>query len=590
MKTTPVGLIVLVVVMGLLVLGAPATPCALAEPPPGTASGPAVSEAEAQALEDARRHVAAGGAVDASLGEGRSLLGWPAYPVTRLHDAVESGWLTVVRYLLDHGADPRAVVQSKSQYNQLRPTDIALLQGHMDILRMLRERGLPAVGYETTVDIDVGAADDALAFISLDEGRWARLDADNIGTTTAADFLISPCDRFISGLDGVHQNFKHVGDDTGVALLTAAQLPPGNRAPRSVTWRLALKPEDVRVGLLFLVRTSVGAVFRVELVSFDRPRGRCELRYARLATGTDGVGEGPVTHREAGRERPVHDASAWDAMVAAIAIGDLNTVQRMLRGGFDWRRRSARGRTILHAAVSAKQTDIANWILEYGMSDGEPGMPSADQYLDVHERLLDGADENGFTPLHLASVTGQPELVRVLLAQGAVIHAMDGKGRTALHLAALGDHLPVVQALVEEGARVRLCDARGNLPESLTSQPSLAGYLGKVAQQQPDPDERAVRALLDRLVKALRRGDRATLSRLLPPAEVAGLPDPLVAVAFTSRMHSFRLGIRDAEAAVVLTLDEPTPVLAGFRLTVVLAKDVETDTWRVRHSELARQF
>lgn len=224
------------------------------------------------------------------------------------------------------------------------------------------------------------------------------------------------------------------------------------------------------------------------------------------------------------------------------------------------------------------------------MTGGEPGMPSVDQHLDVHERLLDAADENGFTPLHLASYTGQPDLVRVLLAQGALIHATDAKGRTPLHLAALGDHAPVVQVLIEEGARVRLGDARGNLPGSLTSNPSLAGYLERHGQQQPDPDERAVRALLDGLVHALRRGDRATLSRLLPRGDVAGLPDPLVPVAFTSRIQSFRLGLRDAEAAIVLTLEEPTPVVAGFRLTVSLAKDVETDTWRVRHSELARQL
>ena len=49
---------------------------------------------------------------------------------------------------------------------------------------------------------------------------------------------------------------------------------------------------------------------------------------------------------------------------------------------------------------------------------------------------VDAVDDNGNTPLHLASQDGQSEIVRELLMRGADVTARDRSRRTPLHLVA----------------------------------------------------------------------------------------------------------------------------------------------------------
>ena len=49
---------------------------------------------------------------------------------------------------------------------------------------------------------------------------------------------------------------------------------------------------------------------------------------------------------------------------------------------------------------------------------------------------MDSAKEDGFTPLHLASLNGSVEVVRVLVGRGARLDARDASGQTPIHLAA----------------------------------------------------------------------------------------------------------------------------------------------------------
>lgn len=73
------------------------------------------------------------------------------------------------------------------------------------------------------------------------------------------------------------------------------------------------------------------------------------------------------------------------------------------------------------------------------------------------------ADSRGMTPLHLAAKLGLANIVPCLIAAGADVNAhnfirKDGKGHeTPLHLAAMGDHLEVLNQLIESGALVCKC-------------------------------------------------------------------------------------------------------------------------------------
>lgn len=95
--------------------------------------------------------------------------------------------------------------------------------------------------------------------------------------------------------------------------------------------------------------------------------------------------------------------------------------------------------------------------------------------------LENGADANaraadGSTPLMFAATFGQVEVVRALLAAGAAADAVDGRGWTALmmavHNAELDRGFPeVVEALIDAGANIEVTIAYGIRPLMLA-----AGY------------------------------------------------------------------------------------------------------------------
>lgn len=68
-------------------------------------------------------------------------------------------------------------------------------------------------------------------------------------------------------------------------------------------------------------------------------------------------------------------------------------------------------------------------------------------------------NERGWTPLMLASFSGQHEVVELLLKHGADVYSSDLGGNSALHWAAFSGHVECAQALVEQRADI---DARSN--------------------------------------------------------------------------------------------------------------------------------
>lgn len=75
------------------------------------------------------------------------------------------------------------------------------------------------------------------------------------------------------------------------------------------------------------------------------------------------------------------------------------------------------------------------------------------QALDAGDNVSD-ADEAGDLPLILASLSGNPDAVGLILARGADIEGRNKSGLTALHAAAYAGNLHIVKRLVAEGAAV----------------------------------------------------------------------------------------------------------------------------------------
>ncbi|KAF7301800.1 ANK-REP-REGION domain-containing protein [Mycena indigotica] len=75
----------------------------------------------------------------------------------------------------------------------------------------------------------------------------------------------------------------------------------------------------------------------------------------------------------------------------------------------------------------------------------------ARMYYDRYPDILDWSNIHGKTALHLASLKGHEELVRMLCDFGADVDLSDNKGNTPLHYASSWGHIPIVQLLIERG-------------------------------------------------------------------------------------------------------------------------------------------
>lgn len=68
-------------------------------------------------------------------------------------------------------------------------------------------------------------------------------------------------------------------------------------------------------------------------------------------------------------------------------------------------------------------------------SDRITAAQAADLLVMAAPDLVEGRDDEGFTPLHLAVIAGNIQLVTFLLANKADVHAVDSERHTVVHWA-----------------------------------------------------------------------------------------------------------------------------------------------------------
>ena len=136
--------------------------------------------------------------------------------------------------------------------------------------------------------------------------------------------------------------------------------------------------------------------------------------------------------------------------------------------------------------------------------------------------LLDGKDNYGNTPLHLAckNVVKPGLLVDSLLKAGASVHAVDPNGKTPLHLAlktACDDAPAAVQLLLDAGSDVLFKDEEGKTPLDvamrLRDQSDFKARGEALATLLREPTERAKAALAEsrraeKMLKAAKRREQ----------------------------------------------------------------------------------
>ena len=136
-------------------------------------------------------------------------------------------------------------------------------------------------------------------------------------------------------------------------------------------------------------------------------------------------------------------AGSYDDFFAAVGQDDAATVQALLNRGFDPNTRSPQGLDGLYLALRAGSLKAADVLIRF---------PKAE---------IDARTPQDETPLMMASLRGQLEVVRKLVARGADVNKT---GWAPLHYAASGGHVPVIELLLEESAYIDAASPNGTTP------------------------------------------------------------------------------------------------------------------------------
>lgn len=132
------------------------------------------------------------------------------------------------------------------------------------------------------------------------------------------------------------------------------------------------------------------------------------------------------------------DGNGDTPLLLGCAAGDLQMVKRLLTHDSNLLIKNLKGRSALHHAAASGEPDAVQELLR-ASSDAN----------DI--RIYANAkDESGSTPLHLAAVAGNVQVMKILLDEKADITQVDGSGHDVLYLASRHGHANMVTFLIQE--------------------------------------------------------------------------------------------------------------------------------------------
>jgi ankyrin repeat protein len=161
------------------------------------------------------------------------------------------------------------------------------------------------------------------------------------------------------------------------------------------------------------------------------------------------------------------------------SIGDTLLMEQLLKRGMDPNESDNNGRTPLHIATANGFKDCVNLLLEYeadiNSKDEDGSVPLWEAILGKHElvaKLLwnNGANlQSGSVGSFLCTAVQNKDLdlLNDLLSYGADINATNGDGNTALHVAISDGLTEVVKYLLDHGADMNKTDRSGWTPRAL---------------------------------------------------------------------------------------------------------------------------
>ncbi|XP_059178224.1 putative ankyrin repeat protein RF_0381 [Physella acuta] len=154
-----------------------------------------------------------------------------------------------------------------------------------------------------------------------------------------------------------------------------------------------------------------------------------------------------------------HEGLESSALYLAVEVGDLETVQALVKCGADLDKLDKFGQTVLQRAINSQHTDIAECLIHAGVY-----LDSKDFY---GRTALSQACLN-VTSLDLDDVENDDgknvKLISLLLQKGADPNIKDIRGRSLLFRSLEKNHLDLANVLIEGNADVNIANEVGETP------------------------------------------------------------------------------------------------------------------------------